>query len=103
MESIMQDLFGRALGIQAPWRIQDVQFSEPERELRIYLEYPRGSRFQCPVCGKDHAPVYDSSEREWRHMNFFKYKAFLIDISSLFRAPHTLFTLRSENRTHSMG
>lgn len=77
MESMMHDLFGRALGIQAPWRIQEVQFTEPERELHLYIEYPRGSRFQCPECGKDHAPVYDSTDRQWRHMNFFQYQAFL--------------------------
>jgi transposase len=77
MESMMHDLFTRALGIQSPWQIIDIQFSEPERELRIYLGYPRGSRFRCPECGKDDVPVYDSTEREWRHMNFFQYKAYL--------------------------
>jgi transposase len=77
MESMMNDLFTRALGIQAPWRIGDVQFSEPEKELHIYLEYPRGSRFRCPECGRDDAPAYDSSDRQWRHLNFFQYKAYL--------------------------
>lgn len=77
MEPMMQDLFTRALGIQSPWRIGDVQFSEPDKELHIYLTYQRGSRFRCPECGHDNAPVYDSSDRRWRHLNFFQYKAYL--------------------------
>ena len=53
MQLMMNELFTRALGIEAPWRIIEVSFSELERELNIHLDYPRGSRFRCPQCGKD--------------------------------------------------
>ena len=87
MESMMHDLFTRALGIQGPWRIQDVQFSEQEQELHIYLEYPRGSRFRCPECGKDGVPVYDAIERQWRHLNFFQYKTYLHSMAPRIHCP----------------
>jgi transposase len=65
-------LFQLALGITAPWHVQDTTFSEKEGNLDIYLGCEKGSLFLCPLCQGIH-PVHDYSDRIWRHLNFFQY------------------------------
>jgi transposase len=45
--------------------------------LDLYLDFPPGSGFPCPQCGRAGCGVYDSTERTWRHLNFFQHKTFL--------------------------
>ena len=76
MSSPINDLFLRALGLEEPWEVSEIEFSETDQEINIHLDFPRGSRFKCPNCGKD-VPAYDTKEKRWRHMNFFQHKAYL--------------------------
>jgi transposase len=69
-------LFAAALGLQQPWIVARTDFDPAIKELHIYLDFPRGSTFPCPTCQKSCA-VYDSSEKQWRHLDFFQHKAFL--------------------------
>lgn len=47
-------------------------------ELHIDIGFKRGGTFTCPVdgCGET-VTAYDTSERTWRHLNFFQYKTFI--------------------------
>ncbi len=69
-------LFGHALGIAPPWEVTEVSFSKESSRLDITIGFQRGTTFPCPVCGAM-VPVYDTTEKEWRHMNFFQYEAYL--------------------------
>lgn len=69
-------LFGIALGIVPPWEVTEVTFSKESNRLDITIDFQRGALFPCPVCGAL-APAYDTSEKEWRHLNFFQYEAYL--------------------------
>jgi transposase len=69
-------LFAVALGISPPWEVVGVEFSQQNKRLEIRIDFPRGARFACPVCGAE-APVYDTTEKTWRHLNFFQYEAYL--------------------------
>lgn len=42
----------------------------------MFIDFPRGSTFCCPVCGKD-TKAYDTTEKELRHLNFFQYACYL--------------------------
>jgi transposase len=72
----MNELFRVALGLENPWVVSRIEFSAENHQLDLWLEYPAGSRFACPDCGRD-CGVYDSSERTWRHLNFFQHKTLL--------------------------
>ena len=72
----MEELFGLALGLLEPWRVNRIEFSEEGGQLDLYLDFTRGYRFPCPECGKP-CPVHDTEERTWRHLNFFPYKTYL--------------------------
>lgn len=70
-----KQLFQIALQIEKPWFIEKIEFDE-SKTLHIYMKYERLSKFPCPVCGTP-SPVYDSTERTWRHLNFFQYETYI--------------------------
>jgi len=71
-----ESLFAVALGITPPWEVVGIEFSKESKRLDIKIDFPRGSTFACPVCGVA-APAHDTSEKSWRHLNFFQYEAYL--------------------------
>jgi transposase len=71
-----EQLFGMALGIVSPWEVKEITFSKESNRLDIYIDFQKGAQFPCPVCGKL-SPVHDTTEKEWRHLNFFQYEAYL--------------------------
>jgi len=77
MSSPFETLFSQALGLEKPWTVDRITFSEADKRLDIYLDFPRGSKFTCPVCGRKDVPAYDTHEKSWRHLNFFQHQAYL--------------------------
>jgi hypothetical protein len=73
------DLFGLALGLQQPWTVTRTDFDAAAGRLDLYLDFPRGARFACPVagCGQGECAVHDTEDKTWRHMDFFQHKAYL--------------------------
>lgn len=71
-----ESLFGVALGIVTPWQVEGVEFSKETKRLDIRINFRRGAMFPCPVCGTL-VPVHDTTEKTWRHLNFFQYDAYL--------------------------
>jgi transposase len=77
MESQIQQLFRVALGLGEPWVVSKIEFSQEQHQLDLYLDFPAGSKFACPVCGRSGCGVYDTEPRTWRHLNFFQHKTVL--------------------------
>ncbi len=73
---VLEDLFARALRLESPWEISKVEFDESKGAIKVNIDFPRGSVFCCPVCGKE-VKAYDTEEKEWRHLNFFQYACYL--------------------------
>lgn len=71
-----ESLFSIALGINPPWEVEGIEFSKEAKRLDIKIGFKRGATFACPVCGAP-APAYDTTEKTWRHLNFFQYEAYL--------------------------
>ncbi|MGM0568934.1 MAG: helix-turn-helix domain-containing protein, partial [Elusimicrobiota bacterium] len=69
-------LLEKALGLDKPWQVVKVKFNEEEKRLDIYLDFPKGSKFNCPECNKRRS-VYDTKDKEWRHLNFFEHECYL--------------------------
>lgn len=55
------ELFGRALGLEAPWAVMEVRFDGEARRLDLSVDFPEGSRSPCPVCGRAGCPIHDTS------------------------------------------
>ena len=72
----MEELFTRALGLQAPWSVRDAALDTSLRRIDFYLTCS-ANRLPCPHCGAPDQRVHDRRSREWRHMDFFQYEAWL--------------------------
>ncbi len=77
VSSPLEDLFARALGLEVPWQLARVTFSEEDRELHLYLDFKRGGNFSCPDCNNSELTAYDTQDKKWRHLDFFQHQAFL--------------------------
>src|ERR1035437_932923 len=73
---VLESLFTRALGLKSPWEISKIEFYQGKGVIKINVDFPRGSVFCCPVCGKE-VKAYDTTEKQWRHLNFFQYACYL--------------------------
>ena len=71
------DLFQLALGITSPWHVASSAFDAARKRLDIGVDFKAGSRFACPECKSDGCPVHDTTEKTWRHLDFFQHQAFL--------------------------
>jgi len=71
-------LFAFALGLTPPWFIEKVSFEPEQKRLDLFLDFKRGSKFPCPECGcREGCPVHGTTEKTWRHLDFFQHQAFL--------------------------
>jgi transposase len=71
------DLFQQALALPKPWYVERSDFDPVTRRLDLYLDFDAGGTFACPECGGLGCKAYDTSEKSWRHLNFFQYEAYL--------------------------
>lgn len=71
------ELFKAALGLQEPWTVVGMDFDPSARRLDLHLDFARGSRFGCPEGDEQACPVHDTSEKTWRHLDFFQHQAYL--------------------------
>ena len=74
---VQESLFARALKVEPPWVVTKVEFQENEGVIKVYIDFPRGSVFCCPACGKE-VKAYDTTQKGWRHLSFFQYACYLV-------------------------
>ena len=72
-----EKLFAAALQINEPMYVKNIEFDQDNGELHIYIDFKKGAKFTCPICGLEDLDVHDTDEKTWRHLNFFQYKAYL--------------------------
>ena len=72
------ELYGRILGVVAPWRVTDVELEleagAGEVRVRVSWEPPEVA---CPKCGA-RGVRHDTRERRWRHLDTCQYRTILI-------------------------
>ncbi len=71
------ELFKAALGLQDPWMVVNMDFDPAGHRLDLHLDFTRGARFPCPEGDEDACVVHDTSEKTWRHLDFFQHQAYL--------------------------
>ncbi len=71
------DLFQQALGLSQPWKVVGYDFSAAERRLTLSVDFEAGGTFDCPLCERSGCKAYDTSEKTWRHLDFFQHEAFI--------------------------
>lgn len=74
---VLESLFEKALKLEEPWKITRIEFAGEQGKIKVFIDFPRGSLFKCPKCKKE-ASAYDTTEKTWRHLNFFQYECYLV-------------------------
>lgn len=71
-----KDLYAKILGIQLPWRVQEVELRLEAGEVLVSLSADRAA-WRCPTCEAE-CPGYDTRERRWRHLDTCQYRTILV-------------------------
>ena len=89
-----KELAGRRPGLGSEWKVATVEPTRTPKELRVELERTGGSPLRCPHCGEAR-PGYDTRRREWRNLDAWGYKTFLVCNVPQIRCPeHGVVTIR---------
>ena len=74
----MESLFSAAPDISTPWFVKSITFDPKLKRLDLEIDFVKGSKFTVKEddSTKQH-PVYDTQEKEWRHLNFFEHECYL--------------------------
>jgi transposase len=72
----VEALFTSALGLQAPWVVEEVKLDTAKRRIDFEIGC-QGKALACPSCGAGAQPVHDRLRRSWRHLDFFQFEAWL--------------------------
>lgn len=75
-----KDLFAKALMVEKPWYIHEIQFDQQAGKLEIWIDFERGSTFSYEdkeLGVKGEFKAYDTTQKTWRHLNFFQYQCYL--------------------------
>lgn len=72
----IEALFTSALCLQAPWSVKGVKLDTSRRRIDFDLTC-HANRLPCPHCGASSQGVHDRLAREWRHLDFFQFEAWL--------------------------
>ena len=82
------------LGLGPGWRIESIERSAGKRELRVRVGRAPGAALCCPRCGRE-CPGYDSRRREWRHLNAWTYRTWLVcDVPRVECPEHGVMTIQ---------
>lgn len=72
----VESLFTAALGLQAPWSVEKVELNTSKRRIDFEVGCT-AKRLACPSCGAPDQGIHDRMRREWRHLDFFQFEAWL--------------------------
>lgn len=69
MDSPRAESLLQGLAVPEPWYLYDTRFDDELNGYVVCIDFVRGSRFTCSVCGEDGCKPYDSYLRRWRHLD----------------------------------
>lgn len=72
----VETLFTAALGLQTPWAVREVELNTAKRRIDFEVTCD-AKRLACPACGAEEQGIHDRVRRDWRHLDFFQFEAWL--------------------------
>lgn len=76
MSVAIETMFSTALGLQAPWVVNEVEVNTVKHRIDFQVVC-QAKRLACPVCGAEEQGIHDRVRRSWRHLDFFQFEAWL--------------------------
>lgn len=72
----VEALFTSALGLKSPWVVAKVDLDTAKRRIDFDVICD-AKQLPCPACGVKGQGIHDRVRRDWRHLDFFQYEAWL--------------------------
>jgi len=72
----VETLFTAALGLQTPWVVREVDLNTSKHRIDFEVACD-AKRLTCPACGAAEQGIHDRVRRDWRHLDFFQFEAWL--------------------------
>src|SRR5690606_1644816 len=69
------ELYSKLLGIEAPWKVRDVDVRLEAGEVEVFIEHT-GPKLTYPTCGAKCADC-DTRARTWRHLDTMQFRTLL--------------------------
>lgn len=89
-----RDWLDAVLGLGPEWKVTKVEPAWEPKELRVELQPTGRSPLRYPHCGEA-CPGYDTQRREWRNLDAWGYKTFVVCNVPRVRCPeHGVVTIR---------
>lgn len=70
------ELYQQILGLQEPWRVEQVALKVAAREVEVRVGCP-DTLWGCPEC-QQRMHVHDYEERRWRHLDSCQYQTIIV-------------------------
>ncbi|MDH4333622.1 MAG: ISL3 family transposase [Desulfobulbaceae bacterium] len=71
------ELYRHLLGLVEPWSVSRVELDVATQRVDVWVEHPRGQKWQCPECEKEGSLHDHAEERVWRHLDSCQFQTFL--------------------------
>lgn len=71
-----RDLYAKLLGIEAPWRVREVDARLDASEVEVFIIFDDKAELPCPECGAA-CGRHDTRTRTWRHLDTMQYRTLL--------------------------
>lgn len=72
----IETMFTAALGLQHPWEVTKVELNTVKHRIDFELAC-KARQLNCPHCGVVNQGIHDRVHKQWRHLDFFQFEAWL--------------------------
>jgi transposase len=76
-EQLLNPFLTKLLHLSDPFFIKETTFSEQSGEVHHIIDINRGTKFDCPIYGKEGVNIHDRLHNAWRHMNIYEYRIYI--------------------------
>ncbi|MCP4111972.1 MAG: ISL3 family transposase [Desulfobacteraceae bacterium] len=75
---MQENLFARALNLEHPFYVKEINFDQEAKRLDILIDFKRGSVFLYNKGNTNEScKAFYTKEKQWRHLNFFEHECYL--------------------------
>ena len=72
----LRSLATHSLGLPYGWTVENVEWEQPFKSIRIQLDISATAVWSCPLCRR-RAPLHDTISKSWRHLDLWSFETWV--------------------------
>ncbi|MCL2070863.1 MAG: transposase family protein [Oscillospiraceae bacterium] len=73
-QETQQAYFTFLFKIEEPFYIKKIETNHETCETHVYVDFRKGTKFVCPVCGAEHSGVHATADKSWKTLPIHHYE-----------------------------